>query len=315
MENYLKYYQEMLKIRYFEEKINFLFTRGLIHGTSHLCIGQEAVAVGVCAAIKENDLVSSTHRGHGHALAKGLEAKKLMSELLGRETGYCKGRGGTQHLCCIEKGFLGTNGITAGGIPIATGVALAAKLKKTDQAVISFFGDGATNQGSFHEALNFGAIWKLPIVYICENNLYAMSSSVWQMTNVKNLAERSSSYGMPSLIVDGNDVLAVKEAVEKAVDMARKGGGPTFIECKTYRHCGHSKNDQRIYRTKEEEKEWQEKDPIKRFKEKLLRENFATEEELLKIKKEVKDEIEEAVKFASESPWPKEEELLKNLYQ
>lgn len=314
MDDYLKYYREMLKIRYFEKKIEFLFTRALIYGTAHLYIGQEAVAVGACSALKENDLISSTHRGHGHALAKGVESKRLMAELLGKATGYCKGRGGTQHHCCIEKGFLGANGITGGGIPIATGAALSAKLRKTGQVVLSFFGDGATNQGSFHEALNFGAIWKLPIVYICENNLYGMSGPVWKTTNVKNLAERSTSYGIPGVIVDGNDVLAVKEVVEKAVEKARNEDGPTFIECKTYRQCGHSKSDQREYRTKEEEKEWEERDPIKIFKEKLLKEKLATCEALNRIEEEIENEIEEAVKFASESPWPKEE-LFENLYQ
>jgi pyruvate dehydrogenase E1 component alpha subunit len=313
--DYLKYYGEMLKIRYFEEKIGFLFTRALIFGTCHLCIGQEAVAVGACAAIAEKDLLGSTHRGHGHALARGLETKKLMAELLGRETGYCRGKGGTQHICYMEKGFLGTNGITGGGVPVATGAALSAKMRNTGQVVLSFFGDGATNQGSVHEALNFGAIWKLPIVYICENNLYGMSGPVEKMTNVKDLAQRSVSYGMPSLIVDGNDVLAMKEAVMIAAKRAREGEGPTFIECKTYRQCGHSKSDMREYRTREEEKEWLEKDPIKMFKEKLLKENLASSGELSEVEKEMEAEIEEAVKFALESPWPKEEELLKNLYQ
>lgn len=309
-----KFYKEMLLIRKFEEKINFLFSRGLIFGTSHLYIGQEAVAVGACSAISQDDLVGSTHRGHGHALAKGLEAKRLMAELLGKETGYCKGKGGTQHVCCIEKGFLGTNGITGGGVAIATGAALSIKLKKTNQIVLSFFGDGATNQGSVHEALNFGAIWKLPIVYICENNLYGMSSPVWEMTNVKDLAQRAGSYGMPSMIVDGNDVLAVKEAIAEAVEKARKGEGPTFVECKTYRQCGHSKSDLREYRTKEEEEEWKTKDPINLFKDKLLKQG-ATEQELAVLEKEAEDEIEGAVKYAMESPWPSPEEALTDLYQ
>jgi pyruvate dehydrogenase E1 component alpha subunit len=314
MQDYLNYYSLMLLIRNFERKIEFLFSRGLIGGTSHLCIGQEAVAVGACSAIKENDLVGSTHRGHGHALAKGLEPKKLMAELLGRETGYCKGRGGTQHICCIEKGFLGTNGITGGGVPVATGAALAAKMKNTGQAVLSFFGDGATNQGSLHEAMNLGAIWKLPIVYICENNFYGMSGPVAKMTNVKNLAERSASYGMQSFIVDGNDVLAVRDAVEEAVKKARRGEGPTFIECKTYRQCGHSKSDKREYRTKEEEKEWLAKDPIDRFKAKLLAENLSSAQNLADIEKRAEDEIEEAVSFAMQSPWPEKSSLFDNLY-
>lgn len=315
MFEYLEYYQNMLRIRLFEEKVNFLFARGLIHGTSHLSIGQEAVAVGAIAGIEKNDFISSTHRGHGHALAKGLDSKRLMAELLGKKDGYCKGKGGTQHLCCIDKGFLGTNGITGGGVPIATGAALALKLKNSKQIVLSFFGDGAINQGVVHESLNFGAIWKLPIVYICENNLYAMSSPIREMTNVKSLAQRASSYGMPSVIVDGNDILAVKEAVKKAADRARKGKGPVFIECKTYRQCGHSKSDLRKYRTRKEEEEWKKKDPIKRLKEKLIKGKLAPLEELAKIERETEEEIEGAVKFAQESPWPKVEELLKNLYQ
>lgn len=309
----IKLYREMIKIRLFENKIDFLFSRGMVFGTSHLYIGQEAVAVGACAAIREKDLVSSTHRGHGHALSKGISAKLLMAELLGRATGLCKGKGGTQHFSCLEKGFLGTNGITGGAIPIATGAALAVKMKNTGQVVLSFFGDGATNKGDFHEALNMGSIWKLPIVYICENNLYGMSGSVFEMTNVKNLAERSASYGIPGIIVDGNDVLAVKEAVFKAVEKARKGGGPALIECKTYRQCGHSKNDPREYRTREEEKEWLEKDPIKLFKEKILSEKIADSRELEEIEKIVEKEIEEAADFAMQSPWPQEEELLKDI--
>ena len=314
MNDLTQYYKEMLKSRLFELKIDWLFTRGLIHGTSHLYVGEEAVAVGACAAIEKNDLVGSTHRGHGHALAKGLETKKLMAELLGKATGYCKGKGGTQHISCMEKGFLGTNGITAGGIPVATGAALSAKMKNTGQVVLSFFGDGATNQGAFHEALNFGAIWKLPIIYICENNLYAMSTPIEDITNVEDLVERASSYGMPSKIVDGNDVLAVKEATGQAVDKARAGDGPTFIECKTYRQLGHSKSDQREYRTKKEEEEWQAKDPIERFKKKLLQENIASQAQLEKIEQGVGKEIEDAVKFAQDSLTLTADKLYEDLY-
>lgn len=309
-----EYYRKMLTIRYFEEKIDFLFTRNLISGTSHLCIGQEAIAIGACDALNHEDLVTSTHRGHGHAIAKGLEIHQLLAEIMGKETGYCKGKGGTQHIACIAKGFLGTNGITGGGIPIATGAALSAKLRKTGQVVLCFFGDGASNQGTFHESLNMASIWKLPVVYICENNLYAMSTPVSASTSVKDIALRSQAYGMPGSIVDGNDVLAVNASTRESVDWARNGHGPWLLECKTYRHKGHSKSDMREYRTRQEEEQWKEKDPIQNAKQMILNNGLLTVEELEQINQEVRDSIEQAVQFAMNSLEPDSNELYEDVY-
>ncbi|MBW2975053.1 thiamine pyrophosphate-dependent dehydrogenase E1 component subunit alpha [Candidatus Woesearchaeota archaeon] len=303
----------MLKIRYFEEKIDFLFSRGKIHGTAHSCIGQEAVAVGACAALKKTDFITSTHRGHGHAIAKGLDIKRFMAELAGKATGYCAGRGGTQHSASIEHGFL-TNGITGGMSPVAAGLALSFRMKKTGQVVLCFFGDGAVNEGHVQETLNISAVWNLPIVFICENNLYAMSTPVKEAMSVKDIAKRAESYGMQGYIIDGNDLLLVKRITEEAVENARKGNGPSFIECKTYRWKGHSKNDRCMYRTREEENEWKLKDPIQRFREKLLHDNIAGEKDLDIIEEKAKDEVEKAADFALSSPETKPDTLYDNLY-
>ncbi|MBW2989049.1 thiamine pyrophosphate-dependent dehydrogenase E1 component subunit alpha [Candidatus Woesearchaeota archaeon] len=302
----------MLRIRYFEEKLDFLFTRALISGTTHSAIGQEAVAVGACAAIREDDWVSGNHRSHGHVIAKGLDVKRVMAELLGKKEGYCKGKGGTQHLACMEKCFLGTNGITAGGIPVATGAALSSKMRSTGQVTLVFFGDGATNQGVFHESLNFASIWKIPIIYICENNLYAMSTPIKKSVNIENLAERARSYGMPAEIVDGNDVLAVRDAVRKYVERARSGHGPAFIECKTYRFAGHSKSDPRLYRAREEEAVWKKNGPLRRLRGTLLK--GIEEEKIIKIEKEEEENIEMAYEFAKKSPVLQKKELYDDLY-
>jgi len=288
--NYIKYYEDMLTIRFFEEKVDYLFSRGLIHGTAHSYIGQEAVAVGACAAINKTDFITSTHRCHGHAIAKGLDIKKFMAELLGKATGYCAGRGGTQHNASIKDGFL-TNGVTGGNVSIAAGLALSFKMKKTSQIVLCFFGEGAINEGCVHEALNISAVWKLPVIFICENNLYAMSTSVKEAMLVEDVSKRAAGYGMEGVTIDGNDILLVKETLSKAVEKARKGQGPMFIECKTYRFKGHSKNDLCVYRTREEEKEWKKKGPIKRFKEKLLKKNILTEIKVKKIEEDVKKRL------------------------
>lgn len=287
----------MILIRYFEEKLDWLFSRDMLPGTAHLCIGQEAVAVGAMEAIEPTDFVISTHRGHGHILAKEADPKRLFCEIMGKEPGYCKGKGGTQHICALELGFLGTNGITGGGIPIATGVGMALKLQKRPEIVLCFFGDGASNQGTFHESLNMASIWKVPIVYICENNLYAMSTPVGQSMNIKDIAIRAASYGIPGEIVDGMNVVAVKDAVSVAVDRARKGKGATFIEAKTYRYCGHSKSDIRKYRTRKEEDQWKTKDPTVVLENILLKKGLP-KKEIDKTKKEVKNLIEEACEFA-----------------
>lgn len=313
-EKLLWMYKKMVQIRQFELKVDELFKKNMIWGTCHLYVGEEATAVGACAALDSTDYITSTHRGHGHTIAKGADLKRMMAELLGKETGYCKGRGGSMHIVDVSTGNLGANGIVAGGIPIATGAALASKLRNDGRVTVCFFGDGAANTGAFHESLNMAGIWKLPVVYICENNLYGMSNPVSKSTAVKDIATRAVSYNIPGEIVDGNDVLEVYEVVKKAVERARKGEGATLIESKTYRWLGHSKSDPRVYRTREEEEEWKKKDPIKRLGERLLSENVATQQELNQIEEEVAKEIEEAYQFAINSPDPKVEDLAKYVY-
>ncbi|GAI20891.1 unnamed protein product, partial [marine sediment metagenome] len=261
-----------------------------------------------------DDYILSTHRGHGHCIAKGADINLMMAEFLGKETGYCRGRGGSMHIADVEKGNLGATGVVGGGIPIASGVGLSIKMRKTGQVVICFFGDGAANQGAFHESLNLAAIWKLPVVFLCENNMYGMSMSVEKAFAIENIAKRAGSYGFPGEVVDGNDVLAVYKVVLKAVKRARKGKGPSLIECKTYRWKGHSKSDQNLYRSKEEIKFWKMKCPIKRFKEKLIAEKIITNEEIKIIEENAKNIIEKAVDFAKNSPEPSVEEIFDGVY-
>jgi len=305
---------KMYKIRFFEEKVDYLFALGLVHGTMHLSIGQEAVAVGAISTLKPDDYILSTHRGHGHCIAKGADINLMMAEFLGKETGYCRGRGGSMHIADVEKGNLGATGVVGGGIPIASGVGLSIKMRKTGQVVICFFGDGAANQGAFHESLNLAAIWKLPVIFLCENNMYGMSMSVEKAFAIENIAKRAGSYGFPGEVVDGNDVLAVYKVVLKAVERARKGKGPSLIECKTYRWKGHSKSDQNLYRSKEEIESWKMKCPIKRFKEKLIAEKIITNEEIKIIEENAKNIIEKAVDFAKNSPEPSVEEIFDGVY-
>lgn len=305
---------KMYKIRLFEEEVDYLFSLGLVHGTMHLSIGQEAVAVGAISTLKPDDYILSTHRGHGHCIAKGADINLMMAEFLGKETGYCRGRGGSMHIADVEKGNLGATGVVGGGIPIASGVGLSIKMRKTGQVVICFFGDGAANQGAFHESLNLAAIWKLPVIFLCENNMYGMSMSVEKAFAIENIAKRAGSYGFPGEVVDGNDVLAVYKVVLKAVERARKGKGPSLIECKTYRWKGHSKSDQNLYRSKEEIESWKMKCPIKRFKEKLIAEKIITNEEIKIIEENAKNIIEKAVDFAKNSPEPSVEEIFDGVY-
>jgi len=306
-------YRKMIKIRNFEDKVYDLVAQNLIPGTVHSYAGEEAVAVGVCATLRGDDYITSTHRGHGHCIAKGIRLDKLMAELFGRKTGYCKGKGGSMHLFDLKNGILGTAGIVGAGIPIATGAGLSMKLRGTDQVVVCFFGEGATNTGEFHEAVNLAAVWQLPVIFVCENNLYAFSTRQSEAMLIENIAERASAYGMPGMVVDGNDVLAVFEVAQKAVERARKGEGPTLIECKTYRHKGHSRYDASKYRPEEEVEAWLKKDPIPRFKERLISMGVVSERGLQKIEQEAMTEIEEAVKFASESPWPETSEVLDDI--
>ncbi|MHB0937386.1 MAG: thiamine pyrophosphate-dependent dehydrogenase E1 component subunit alpha [Armatimonadota bacterium] len=292
----------MLLIRHFETRVDQLFAAGELRGTSHLSAGQEAVAAGACAALQPDDYVSSNHRGHGHFLAKGADAHRLMAELFGKEPGYSQGRGGTQHVADLGIGFLGMNGITAGMLPVATGAAFSAKYRGSGQIALAFFGDGASNQGAFHEALNMAAIWQLPAVYLCENNCYAMSSPACGMVSVCNIADRAAGYGIPGVIVDGNDVLAVRDAVAAATDRARAGGGPTLIEAKTYRLFGHSRGDLCVYRTREEEAAWAANDPITRFRDRLLADGALTADAYAALEQESCAEVDDAVAFARSAP-------------
>lgn len=313
-EKLIEMYEKMLEIRLFEEKVFELYAQNLVPGTIHLYTGQEAVAVGVCSALRKDDYITSTHRGHGHCIAKGAKLKRVMAEILGRRTGYCKGKGGSMHIADFSLGVLGATAVVGAGIPIAAGAGLSIKLRKTDQVVACFFGDGASNQGTFHEGVNMAAIWKLPVIFVCENNLYAMGTRQSLVMAIENIADRASAYGILGIAVDGNDVLAVYEATLKAVERARKGEGPTLIECKTYRHRGHSRVDPARYRPKEEVEAWLAKDPIKRFKERVLQSGALTEAELQRIEKEASDKVEEAVKFALDSPHPAPEEALEEVY-
>jgi len=313
-EKLVEMYRKMLEIRFFEEKVFELYAQNLVPGTVHLYAGEEAVAVGVCSNMRRDDYVTSTHRGHGHCIAKGADLKRVMAEILGKKTGYCKGKGGSMHIADFSIGMLGATAIVGAGIPIAVGAGLSIKLRKTDQVVACFFGEGASNQGTFHEGINMASVWKLPVIFLCENNLYAMGTRQSRVMAIENVADRAVAYGIPGVVVDGNDVLAVHEVTQEAVERARKGEGPTLIECKTYRHKGHSRVDPARYRPKEEVEEWLAKDPIKRLKEKLLQTDTLTEAEVRQIEKEVSAEIEEAVKFAMESPYPAPEEALQDVY-
>lgn len=270
MPDYLDMYRRMVLIRTFEETLSDLFSKGVLGGTSHFCIGQEACAVGVIDAARDDDWLISNHRGHGHLLARGLDTARVMGELMGKTTGYCRGRGGSQHLCAMDKHFLGTNGITGGGIPIATGAGFAMKYQKSDQIAIAFFGDGASNQGTFHESLNIASLWKLPILYVCENNLYGMSNPTAKSCASGTIAPRAAAYAMQGTCHDGLDVQNVYEATTAAIERVRNGNGPELIELMTYRMCGHSKNDPRVYRTKEEEESMRQKDCIANLEAKLI---------------------------------------------
>lgn len=309
----LKLYEEMVRIRLFELKAKECFTKGMLAGNIHLCIGQEATAVGACYALEKRDFITSTHRGHGHCIARGAKTDRTMAEIFGKATGYCKGKGGSMHIVDVNLGILGANGIVGAGIPIATGSALASKIYGTDEVTLCFFGESAANTGGFHESINMAAAWKLPVVYLIENNGYGVSVDINTVTNTPNLSVRALAYDIPGKTVDGNNVLAVYEAVKEAVDYARAGNGPSIIECKTFRNEGHYCGDPASYRPKEYLEEAYEKDAIKRFRDFLL-ENNATEEELAAIDEAMKKEIEEAYEFAVNSPYPDMSELTTDVY-
>ncbi|WP_308043532.1 pyruvate dehydrogenase (acetyl-transferring) E1 component subunit alpha [Clostridium botulinum] len=307
-------YKTMLKIRKFEQVAMNTFAEGKIPGFVHLYIGEEAVATGVCANLKDSDYITSTHRGHGHILAKGGDLKFMMAELFGKATGYCKGKGGSMHIADATKGILGANGIVGAGHNIAVGAGLSAQYRETDQVCVCFFGDASTNQGTFHESLNMASVWKLPVVFVCENNLYGISMSQNRHQAIKDVADRGVAYNVPGIVVDGNDVFAVYEAAKEAIKRAREGKGPTLIECKTYRHRGHFEGDPCVYKPTEEQEEWLAKDPIPRFEKYLVENEILTEEKLKEVQKKVESQIDEAVDFANNSPYPELESVLEDVY-
>ncbi|MCR8722760.1 thiamine pyrophosphate-dependent dehydrogenase E1 component subunit alpha [Frigidibacter sp. ROC022] len=306
--------KKMYLVRKFEEGAEDSYMRGLIHGTMHLSIGQEASAIGSTMALTDEDKITSTHRGHGHCVGKGADLGKMFAEFFGKETGYCKGRGGSMHIADPSKGNLGANGIVGGGLPIAVGAALSAKRLGTGAVTICFFGDGANNEGAFHEALNMASIWKLPVVFVCENNKYGMSTSTERSTAVKNIAERAAAYSMPGVTVDGNDFSAVTEAVDAAVERARAGDGPSLVENLTYRWRGHSKSDRNRYRTKEEINEWMGRDPIPAMAKLLMEHHIITEDGVAAIEAEAEKIIKDAIEFATNGPDPKVEAVTRDVY-
>ena len=307
-------YKTMLKIRKFEQVAMNTFAEGKIPGFVHLYIGEEAVATGVCANLKDSDYITSTHRGHGHILAKGGDLKFMMAELFGKATGYCKGKGGSMHIADATKGILGANGIVGAGHNIAVGAGLSAQYRGTDQVCVCFFGDASTNQGTFHESLNMASVWNLPVVFVCENNLYGISMSQNRHQAIKDVADRGVAYNVPGIVVDGNDVFAVYEAAKEAIKRAREGKGPTLIECKTYRHRGHFEGDPCVYKPTEEQEEWLAKDPIPRFEKYLVENEILTEEKLKEVQNKVESQIDEAVDFANNSPYPELESVLEDVY-
>ena len=307
--------RSMLTIRRFEERAAADYHAGAIYGVVHSYIGQEAIAVGVCSALTRDDQIISTHRGHGHCLAKGADLKRMMAELYGRQTGYCKGRGGSMHIADFSIGMLGANGIVAGGIAIVTGAALAAQMDGGDRVAVAFFGEGASNAGPFHESINIAANWNLPILYVCENNLYASGTPASETVSTGQVAARAAGYGIPGVTVDGNDVTAVFAAATTAVERARAGQGPTLIECKTYRHRGHTERGQvEDRRPPGEVEEWKRRDPIERLAGDLIRRGELTQSQRDAMEAEVLRTIEAAVEFAAASPFPEPQAVLEDVY-
>jgi pyruvate dehydrogenase E1 component alpha subunit len=310
----LGFYKTMSTIRAFETKAVELFAAGKIPGFVHLYLGEEGIATGVCANLTDKDYITSTHRGHGHLIAKGGKVNLMMAELFGRTTGYCKGKGGSMHIADVDLGILGANGIVGAGMPIATGAALACKYKKTDACTVAFFGDGASDRATFHESLNMASVWKLPVVYVCENNGWAISNAQANHQNINDISDRATAYGIPGVSVDGNDVIAVYEAAEAAVERARRGDGPTLIECKTWRWRGHFEGDPGAYKDPKDQEDWLRKDPIPRLAQKIVNLKYASQEDLDKITAAAQAEVDAAIKFAEESPTPDPAEVLTDVY-
>ncbi len=305
-------FEKMVLTRTFEETAARLFTQGKVHGTAHFCIGEEATGIGVCAALEPQDLIYATHRGHGQSIGKGMDVNRMMAEFLGKQAGVCKGKGGCMHIAEVSAGNLGANGIVGGGIPIAVGAALSTRMQGIDRVVVCFFGDGAANQGTFHESVNLASIWKLPIVFACVNNCYGMSMHVSKHMNIPDISIRASSYGIPGVSVDGNDIFAVYREALAARETARSG--PVLLVLNTYRIMGHSKSDAGLYRTKEEVEEWKRKDPIKRMKARLIAENLLCEKEIEELEARAIKAIDDALAFAEASPEPLVETVTEDVY-
>jgi acetoin:2,6-dichlorophenolindophenol oxidoreductase subunit alpha len=314
-EQLVEMYRTMVKIRLFEEMADKQYGLGKVHGTMHLSAGQEAVAVGAGFAVQKGDYLLNHHRGHGHLIASGADVNKMMAEFLGKDTGYCHGRGGSMHIADVTANNLGANGIVGGGLQLAAGVGLAVQMKKTDQIVLTIFGDGAANEGIFHESLNMAGIWDLPILYLCENNQYGMSANVAVVSAKTPFKDRAAAYGIPGYYIEGNDVLAVYEYIRNAAEHIRSGKGPVFIEAQTYRYFGHSKSDRNLYRTKEEIDYWKSvEDPIIRFEKLLQTAKLIDAESISKVKEEVTKEIDESVTFAENSPEPNVKDVMEWVY-
>ena len=306
--------EKMLLIRAFDEKVDELYAEGALHGTAHFYVGQEAVAVGVIAALKEGDVITGTHRGHGHAIAFGLDIDRMAAELLGKASGYCHGKGGSMHIADVKAGMLGANGIVGGSMGIACGAAWAFKQRKEDRVAVCFFGDGAVQEGIFNETLNLAAIWKLPVVFVCENNQYAMSKSVKDAFATERISDRAAGYGMPGITVDGMNLEEVHEAASEAIGRAWSGEGPTLIEAVTYRYLGHSKSDANLYRTRDEIEEWRKRDPIQRFAARLEEEEVLEKCAWQALELRARERIEEAFEKASQEPEPELESALEDVY-
>lgn len=313
MYDQLDLYERMMKIRVFEERVSQLYAKTEIPGFVHLYIGEEAVACGVCSNLNDADFVTSTHRGHGHVIAKGGDPKLMMAELYGRRTGYCKGKGGSMHIADMELGILGANGIVGGGLPIAVGAAYSSVIRKTRQVVVAFFGDGATNEGVFHETMNLAAAWNLPVVFVCENNQFGVSARLDRIVRDTDLSHRALAYGMEGVTVDGNDAVAVQKAAEQAIGKARDGDGPTLLVCKTFRFRGHFEGENVNYLREGELESWKSRDPIPAYGDVLLKSGIE-QTELDAREKAVRTEIESAIEFARNSPFPEPEEALEDLF-
>jgi len=310
----LRVYRTMVTIRSFEQKLQELSKKGILRGSIHFCIGQEAVAAGVCAALESTDCITSTHRGHGHAIAKGARVGPMFAELLGKATGYCRGKGGSMHIADLDLGHLGANGIVGGGMPIATGAALGFQQLELPRVAVAFFGDGAINEGTFHESLNLAALWRLPVVFVCENNQFGMTTPLAEASAHPDLVKRAVAYNIPGVRADGMDVREVRRCAAEAVERARAGEGPTLVVLETYRFEGHYVGDPIVYRTKEETEAWKARDPILRQREYLLKAGLATQAELDQIQADIAREMEEGVLFALNSPDPDPSELFTDVY-